>query len=52
MTKQQKLHQKALTHLEALEQIIDALKEAGPCPLDRSNAALNIRDRLASLAQR
>jgi hypothetical protein len=52
LSQQQRLHQKAKTHLSALEEIIDQLKAAGPCPLDDDNAILNIRERLADLSRR
>jgi hypothetical protein len=52
MTKQQRLHAKALKHFRELEKIIDDLKAAGPCKLDGNNALLNTRDWLRQLSGR
>ena len=52
MSKQQRLHQKAIKHLAEVEAIIDDLKAAGPCPLDGDNALANVRQRLADLSRR
>ena len=52
LSQQQKLHHKAKGHLAALEEIIDQLKSAGPCPLDGENAIMNIKERLAALSRR
>lgn len=52
MTKQQKLHAKARKHFGDLEAIIDDLKAAGPCKLDRYNAILNVQEWLIQLAGR
>lgn len=52
MTKQQKLHAKALKRFRDLENIIDDLKAAGPCEQDGNNALLNTRDWLRQLAGR
>ncbi len=41
----------ALKHLEALKQIIDKLKRAGPC-LDGQHSLANIRGNLIGLAER
>ena len=52
LSQQQKLHHKAKGHLAALEEIIDQLKSAGPCPLHGENAIMNIKERLAALSRR
>jgi hypothetical protein len=52
LSQQQKLHHKAKGHLAALEEIIDQLKSAGPCPLDGENVIMNINERLAALSHR
>lgn len=52
MTKQRKLHGRALKHFQDLEVIIDELKAAGPDNLDGDNAILNVRERLNQLAGR
>jgi hypothetical protein len=52
LSQQQKLHHKAKGYLAALEEIIDQLKSAGPCPLDGENAIMNIKERLAALSRR
>ena len=49
MSKQQKLHDKGTELVLKLEGIIDQLKELGPCPLDGSNALLNLRERIRGL---
>ena len=46
MSKQQDLHAEAITYIRNLERVVDALKNAGPCPLDGYNALDNIRERL------
>lgn len=51
-TTQQRLHAKALKHFRDLENLIDALKQAGPCELDGNNALLNTRQWLRQLAGR
>ncbi|WP_316232947.1 hypothetical protein [Bradyrhizobium sp. SZCCHNPS2010] len=52
MTTQKRLHSKAVRHIRELDEIIDKLKDAGPCQLDGDNAMLNVKDRLVYLAQR
>lgn len=52
MTDQQELHRQAIEHLGRLKEIIDALKELGPCPRDGGNAFANIRGRLCALSRR
>lgn len=52
MTKQQKLHRRAIKHLAEIEGIIDQLKTEGPCRLDGDNAIMNIRERLGGLERR
>ena len=52
LSQQQKLHHKAKGHRAALEEVIDQLKSAGPCPLDVENAIMNIKERLAALSRR
>lgn len=52
MTTQQELQRLAIEHLERLKELIDALKEAGPCPRDGWNALSNIQERLAALSRR
>ena len=52
MSKQQDLHARALKRLADLERIIDQLKAAGPCRLNRWNALLNTREWLVALAGR
>jgi hypothetical protein len=52
MGAQRELHQAAIEHLHALKAIIDKVKTAGPHPLDRWNALMNISERLAALVDR
>lgn len=52
MTKQQRLHTKALKKFRELEAIIDGLKAAGPCKHDGNNAMLNTQHWLRQLAGR
>lgn len=52
MSQQQRRHHEAKDHLSALKEIIDQLKNDGPCPLDGDNAILNIREQLEGLSRR
>ncbi|EWY35814.1 hypothetical protein N825_34195 [Skermanella stibiiresistens SB22] len=49
---QRLLHDEAMKHLDALQDIIDQLKALGPHELDGSNALFNTRERLANLGRR
>ncbi|AWJ83358.1 hypothetical protein TSH58p_07340 [Azospirillum sp. TSH58] len=51
-TKQQRLHREALRAIARLETLIDELKSAGPCPLDRRNALLNTHEQIKGLLNR